>query len=319
MMKKLTIFLAIILWSGSSLLPIPSAMNNCYAAEKGFQPSQSDSTGDAASSLSDTGDIPIQPNKITWYSMITEFPGDMYQFAKNEVKSPNLLLYGTITALTTALLITDDKTWDASHRWYEGNNTVYNVSNFFTEVGDGRTQFGLAAAFGLYGAAAGDSKALTTASQIVEAVLSSGAVVQVFKHITGRESPFVSTRPRGTWRWFPNQIDYHKHVPSYDAYPSGHICTSVAAFVVIADNYPDQKWLTPLFGLTTAAIGIGMVNRGIHWYSDYPLGIAIGYTFGKMIVKKYDTGNESKSYSSKLSFYPFSDGGSDGVSITYAF
>ena len=25
----------------------------------------------------------------------------------------------------------------------------------------------------------------------------------------------------------------------------------------------------------------GMVNNGVHWASDYPLGIAMGYVFGK--------------------------------------
>ncbi len=256
-------------------------------------------------------------NKIEWYSMITEFPGDMYQFAKAEVKKPDLPVYLTIATLTTALLVTDDKTWDASHKWYEKNSTVYSLSNFFTEVGDGRTQFGLAAAFGLYGAIASDNKSLNTASQIVEAVLSSGSVVQVFKHITGRESPYLSTRQRGTWRWFPNQIQYHKHVPAYDAYPSGHICTSVAAFVVIADNYPEQKWLTPVFALTTAAIGVGMVNKGIHWYSDYPLGIAIGYTFGKMITKKYAVEGDQNTASNRISFLPYLSEMGTGISLTY--
>jgi len=317
-MTKLLLLLTILVWYGISVQTSGFTGENCFAEGNNGKYVEGDSTSEIPFSLQNDPNTSVQQNKITWYSMVTEFPGDMYRFTKNEIKNPNILVYGTITALTAALLVTDAKTWDASHKWYEGNTMVYNASNFFTEVGDGRTQFGLAAAFGIYGAAASDSKALTTASQIVEAVLSSGAIVQVFKHLTGRESPFVSTRQRGTWRWFPNQIDYHKHVPAYDAYPSGHICTSVAAFVVIADNYPDQKWLTPLFGVTTAAIGIGMANKGIHWYSDYPLGIAIGYTLGKMIVTKYGTGNHSDE-SSGLLFYPFSNGAGNGVGITYAF
>src|SRR5664279_4126820 len=50
---------------------------------------------------------------------------------------------------------------------------------------------GLAAAFAAYGFIAGDNRALRTGSQIVETILASGTVVQVLKHITGRESPFV--------------------------------------------------------------------------------------------------------------------------------
>jgi membrane-associated phospholipid phosphatase len=121
---------------------------------------------------------------------------------------------------------------------------------------------------------------LRTGSQITEAVLASGAVVQVLKHITGRQSPFVSTMPRGRWDFFPNQINYHKHVPSYDAYPSGHVTTALATVVVIAENYPNIKWISPVGYTLTGLLAISMVNTGIHWYSDYPLAVVLGYTFG---------------------------------------
>jgi membrane-associated phospholipid phosphatase len=104
--------------------------------------------------------------------------------------------------------------------------------------------------------------------------------VQVLKHITGRQSPFVSTKAKGRWDFFPNQIDYHKHVPSYDAYPSGHVTTTLATVIVIAENYPDIKWIRPLGYILTGLLAISMVNTGIHWYSDYPLALVLGYTFG---------------------------------------
>jgi len=33
--------------------------------------------------------------------------------------------------------------------------------------------------------------------------------------------------------------------------------------------------------LYLSALGFGMVNNGVHWASDYPLGIGLGYVFGK--------------------------------------
>jgi hypothetical protein len=114
----------------------------------------------------------------------------------------------------------------------------------------------------------------------VEAVLASGTVVQLLKHITGRESPFTRSSPTGLWRFFPNQLEYLKHVPAYDAFPSGHICTALATVIVIAENYPEVKWIRPVGYVVSGLVGVGMVNRGIHWYSDYPLGLAIGYAFG---------------------------------------
>ena len=32
-------------------------------------------------------------------------------------------------------------------------------------------------------------------------------------------------------------------------------------------------------------LGYSMLNNGVHWASDYPLGIALGYAFGKLAVR----------------------------------
>ena len=118
--------------------------------------------------------------------------------------------------------------------------------------------------------------------EIVQAVLASGAIIQVLKHVTGRESPFVRTSPTGIWKILPNQIDYHRRVPQFDAFPSGHLCTSIATVVVVAENYPDLKWIRPVGYAFTTIVGLGMLSNGIHWVSDYPLGLFIGYYFGML-------------------------------------
>ncbi len=33
-------------------------------------------------------------------------------------------------------------------------------------------------------------------------------------------------------------------------------------------------------------IGFAMVNNGVHWISDYPLAIALGYTYGKIATSR---------------------------------
>jgi hypothetical protein len=255
-----------------------------------------------------------------WYSMVTNLPSDMLTFYHQEFTKDNIPKYLGIAVLTAGLIMTDESTWRESERFY--NRTPFNksFSDFFTEMGDGRTQFGLAAVFGAYGFIAKDNRAVRTASQIVEAVLASGAVVQVIKHLTGRESPFVETRAGGAWRFFPNQIEYHKHVPAYDAYPSGHICTSMAAFIVISENYPEIKWLEPASFVLAGFIGFGMANKGIHWYSDYPLGVALGYIFGKIVAHPvYLTKPVSSDKKESLSIMPYFNGISKGLSFSYSF
>ena len=224
--------------------------------------------------------LPSREAPLRWYSMITNLPGDWVRYSNQEFRTVNIPEYVGLTVLTAGLMVTDDATYKVSDRWYKNSRTVTDVSDFFVSLGDGKSQFALAGAFAAYGLVKDDHRALQTGSQIVQAVLGAGAVVQLLKHVTGRESPFTRTSPTGTWRFFPNQLDYLKHVPAYDAFPSGHICTSIATVIVIAENYPDTKWIRPVGYVVSGLVGIGMVNRGIHWYSDYPLGLAIGYAFG---------------------------------------
>jgi membrane-associated PAP2 superfamily phosphatase len=258
-----------------------------------------------------------------WYDMIANVPMDMWLFAKHDVwNSQNVPHFIGLGALTGVLLTTDDATWRQGDKWYNSNSMVTRTSIFFKEFGDGRTQFGLAAAFAAYGWIGGNARSLRTASQIVEVVLGSGGVVQILKHMTGRESPFVSTAPGGRWRVFPNQIQYHKHVPAFDAMPSGHICTSVATFVVIIENYPECKsWMVPLAYVLTASIGVGMVNTGIHWYSDYPFGIAIGYAFGELVSHRnsFLNGTVGSSGSTAYSVMPFINETASGLSVNLSF
>ena len=227
-----------------------------------------------------TSDSTAQRSSLKWYSMITNIPGDWATYYKQKIQPTSIPEFLGLGLLTAGLIVTDDATYEVSDRWYKNSKTVSDVSDFFVSMGDGTSQFALAGAFAAYGLISDDQKALRTGSQIVQAVLASGAVVQVLKHLTGRESPFVRSSPTGIWRFFPDQIEYHKRVPMYDAFPSGHICTALATVIVIAENYPDTKWIRPVGYIVSGLVGVGMVNRGIHWYSDYPLGLAIGYAFG---------------------------------------
>ncbi len=244
------------------------------------------------------GQAPAEYPPVRWYTFIVNIPRDWSQWAQTAFRQERIGDWALVTGLTTALFVTDDITYTPSKRLFESSERAGYWSNFAAEIGDGRTQFGLAGAFAAYGLLLGDQRALRTGSQIVEVVLGAGAVVQVLKHVTGRESPFTRSSPTGIWKFFPDQLQYHKHVPAYDAFPSGHICTSMATVTVIAENYPEVTWVRPVGYLFCAFIAVGMANNGIHWYSDYPLGIFLGYSFG-MIASHQEmfslTGNRNKS------------------------
>ena len=251
-----------------------------------------------------------------WYNMITNLPHDMVKFYNKDIRLEKTPIYLGIAAITTGLILIDDKIWRASDKFYNQSQVNKNVSDLFVDIGDGKVQFGLAGAFAIYGWISKDELALTTASQVVEAVLATGIVVQLIKHITGRQSPFVSTKPGGVWKFFPNQIDYHKHVPFYDAIPSGHLATSIAAFTVIAKN-SKANWIRPVTYTITAMLAISMVNQGIHWYSDYPLALALGYTFG--MIAAHPEGIPAEIAGKKINVMPTLVDNGFGISVGYSF
>ncbi|HMX42719.1 MAG TPA: phosphatase PAP2 family protein [Elusimicrobiota bacterium] len=163
-------------------------------------------------------------------------------------------------------------------------NGPYDLGTGLYFLGDGMTHFTVAGSFLAYGLAKDDSRALQTSSQLVEGIVANGFLVQVLKHATGRENPNTGTAKNGKWRLFPNQKDYAKHVNKYDAFPSGHLATAMVTVTVISENYPEYRWIRPLGYTLMTGLAYEMVNNGVHWVSDYPLAIYMGYTFGRIAV-----------------------------------
>jgi membrane-associated PAP2 superfamily phosphatase len=257
-----------------------------------------------------------------WYSMISNLPDDWIHFSQNTWNTDNIPVVALVTVSTGALLATDNQTWIASHKWYDSSAFVHHASDLIEWVGDGRPQFGLAGAFALYGFVYHDQRALRTGSELVEAILATGGVVQLLKHVTGRQSPFLSTQPGGEWVPFPNQLDYSRHVPAYDAFPSGHLSTALTTLTVVVENYPETAVVLKPVGYTTMVLlGMSMVNDGIHWYSDYPLAAALGYSFGVLVahpVLKNETSPSEKT-NSGLSLSPMLGMRGQGLMLAYAF
>lgn len=161
-------------------------------------------------------------------------------------------------------------------------NFPTDISSSLYFIGDGITH--LTIAFGLwsYGGISGDKRAYRTGAELIEAIACTGTIVQILKHATSRESPQVTTAHGGVWRPGTSIAEYGRHIPKYDAFPTGHLATAMATVTVIADNYPDKPLIRPIgYGLMTI-LGFAMLNNGVHWASDYPLGISIGYTFAKI-------------------------------------
>jgi membrane-associated phospholipid phosphatase len=247
------------------------------------------------------------------FTFIKNVPGDIRDYCRITFRKKNLWKISAMIAGTAVLVAADQAVLDGSQKLgdllrlsHTSRQTTFldlsiplgpkkldlplnapsdlNTAMYF--IGDGITHFSIAGGFWIYGIAGKNNRARQTATQLTEAILSTGFATQLLKHITGRESPFVSTAPGGVWRVFPNQFDYARNVPKYDAYPSGHLATAMATVTVISSNYPEYRFIKPLGYSMMLMLSYAMLNNGVHWISDYPLSVALGYTFAKIAVKK---------------------------------
>ena len=250
-----------------------------------------------------------RPGQLRW---LLHIPRDVVQFPGTYFKRDNLPAFAGIALASIGLYAADDQIIRGSQnlgRFLGINNSDYkkdlfyipvrvggtnvplemqvpaNLNTTFYFLGDGWTHLSIATSFLAYGIIKKDNRAAQTASQLGEAILTTGVVVQALKRTTGRQSPFRSTQDRGRWFFLPSYSTYQGNVSNYDAFPTGHLATAMATVTVIAENYPEYHYIRPVgYGLM-GLLGYAMLNNGVHWASDYPLGIAIGYGFAKIAVR----------------------------------
>ena len=296
------------------------------AQEEDPSPPESFSVYESEPALEDADSLLTVPyglqrtSTLTWYSMFTNIPGDWLLTGESAFRPEGLPVMGGIALATGVLLLVDHQTYTFSHGTFSRSAEVRFASNQFIRVGDGKTVLGIAAAFALYGFVGDDQRALRTASGTVEALLASGIAVQVFNRVAGRESPAVAAQWNGKWRPFPAFQAYNKNQPRYYAFPSGHITTAMATLTVIAENYPEERWIRPVgYGIVGLA-GVSLVNKGWHWYSDFPLAVALGYTFGRIAAHHDDdaSGREDVPGSGTASLRVLPNIGPEGTGVTLA-
>jgi hypothetical protein len=156
---------------------------------------------------------------------------------------------------------------------FRGPTDVGSVMYF---IGDGWTQGITAASFAIYGSINDDNRAMQTGTQIMNSLLSGSIPTQLIKRATGREDPYRTTEYRGKWKFFSGRYD--DDVSAHDAVPSGHLMAVTSTLTVIDTNYPEYRHIIRPLGITLMTlVGYQMMNLGVHWISDYPLGMAIGY------------------------------------------
>lgn len=245
-----------------------------------------------------------------FYDFGKNIPRDWAEFGKRTVTKRGLITLGAVAVSTAVLVVLDQDITDKTQqfgRWagidperknfnaisfkMGGTNVDLldlprNANTTLYFIGEGWPSIALASGILVNGLIKHDQRDILTASQFAECYIAMGVTAQLIKHSTGRESPFVATEPGGKWKLFPNQKKYMKSVPKHDAFPSGHMATAMATVTILSTNYPELTYIKPVGYTMMTLIGFAMVNNGVHWISDYPLAIALGYTYGKIATSR---------------------------------
>lgn len=156
-------------------------------------------------------------------------------------------------------------------------------NSYFYYIGDGITSLSITAGLASFGFFNNDYRALNTSSQLMESMLLTGMFTFTSKFTFGRESPIKATQDGGKWRPVPGLKNYLSAVSTYDAFPSGHIATVTSTMMILHYNYPEKSWILPTGYIAGSLLMFSMLNNGVHWAGDYPLGIAIGYVAAKTV------------------------------------
>lgn len=263
-------------------------------------------------------DDKIGKGALKFGEMLLNIPKDNYLFIKNCFDVKKIPTYIGIAALTFALSEFDRRGWNTESSFYKNNPLFHKTVDATVLFGDGKLGLILSGIFAAEGLITNNDQSFITASRITEAVLSSGLFVQLLKHITGRMSPAIAKNRAGEFDFFPSIKQYMHNQPEFYSFPSGHLAAAAATFEVIANEYPQEKWIRPLGYSAMGLLSISLVSRGMHWYSDLPLGFFIGYSFGDLITSG-DKQNNNSDEKPTIQFSPSIGFDRIGIQFDYSF
>lgn len=257
-------------------------------------------------------DLSYGYRKPKLFDIVTNIPKNYLDLGKGLKQKNNLAWLGFTLANTAAMIPYDQDFVEHAqnislsanlprkHKYinpFLGFEIPTNSSAALYHIGHGTVSFLFVGGFLATGLIKNDYRAIHTSIEITESLITLGVMTQGLKRVFGRQSPNMATQDGGEWNFFPNQKDYMKNTAYYDAMPSGHMATVIATITVISKNYPEYRWIKPIGYSMAALMGFEMMNSGVHWVSDYPLGFFIGYTVASVSVNRRITKIETLSHS----------------------
>jgi membrane-associated phospholipid phosphatase len=254
-------------------------------------------------------DNPAKENKINAYvSGFFKDEAEMWT-APFRLDWKNFAIFSTVLIGAGVLVANDEGIYENFKLYQNRNPWVDTLSPKITMLGDWGVNCGIAGLFFLGGLILKDQKARDTGLMAWETLLHTGLLVQVVKHLAGRQRPKVEN---GLDYWYGPAAFFKRYSQGsfshYDSFFSGHTVTAWGLATVIAENYKNHPWVPiTCYGLATL-VGLSRLTEDAHWMSDVFVGAVVGYAVGKMVVR-----NQSK----RLQVSPALSPGGVGLIFSY--
>ena len=258
---------------------------------------------------------PEKVKKAPFFKSLLQDQGRIWS-SPTRMKGKDFLVWGGVALVTGVLIANDEaiyrefKKYQSKHKW------VDDVSPQVTKLGLGEWNLGIAGAFYLGGLILKDKKAKETARLTLMTFIHTGLVVQVGKHLSGRQEPgWNNNSGIDHWSGPSGFSERYKsgQMRRFDAFPSGHTISIFGTATVIAEMYKDTVWV-PVLSYTVATLsGLSRVTEDTHWLSDVFLGAVLGYAIGKFVVKRRNR------FGHQLKIYPIANTHQLGIGVNYVF
>ncbi|MCB0350275.1 MAG: phosphatase PAP2 family protein [Bdellovibrionales bacterium] len=292
--------------------------------------------------------LPLSAEEMLDYKrVVTDIPTTSKKFLKTAFSKEAIGPWMTIFGSTAVLFAYDEELLESSQRAGrdlgigngDATETIIEIrgqdilrlptdtASGLYFLGDGWLHGSIAAGFIINGYSNQAARPYNTGLQLAHGMFVSTIFNQALKRSFGREDPNFASEKRGAWRPFPSFKAYNDESAKYDAMPSGHVMTATLMFTVVTLNYPEYAYLTWPVGITwITVLSFQMMNNGVHWASDYPLGIAMGYLAGKLAYEmvhpekpEVDAQDKNKQQEPEVAFYPAVTPEGSTLNLIYSF
>jgi hypothetical protein len=256
-----------------------------------------------------TNIVDVRPQKPGTFDFIRHAPNNLWQIAKAPFQKKNLGGLAVVTAATALFLWKDHELMehigDVAGKINMDPTTKYhpvlrikdvvllkapdNINSALYQLGDGGTSLLLAGGLFIYGKTHGDYRAIQAASDVTETVITMALATKTIKWMAGRQEPVRADGQKSSWKPFPSLKNFLEDKSNYDAFCSGHVATLTATVTVLAENFPEKKWIKPVGYSLVGMMAFALSNTRVHWVGDYPLAFALGYLSGKITAGRHKT------------------------------